>query len=163
VVTELGVRFLVVFAFLQTMHYFVWVAFLPRYAPGAARAFEDRAPWLAGRRAWALGAGLGGVLAVLFAIDYASGKALYAAFASYHAYLEFPVLLAVLFSLRGSPVSQLISPETPTSVRLGTHVEHGIPWAPIDAGYPDVDVQVDDAPTSPSHGSGFQGFWRPTA
>ncbi len=109
VVTEVGVRFLVVFAFLQTMHYFVWVAFLPRYAPDAARAFEARVPWLRGWRAWALGAGLGGVLAVLFAIDYASGKALYAAFASYHAYLEFPVLLAVLLGLRGPGGSQLVA------------------------------------------------------
>ena len=46
VVSEVGVRFLVVFAFLQTMHYFVWVAFLPRCAPDAARAFEARVPWL---------------------------------------------------------------------------------------------------------------------
>lgn len=98
--TDMGVRFLVVFAFLQTMHYFVWVAFLPRYAPDAARAFEARAPWFTGRRAWALGAGLGAALAVPFAIDYASGKALYAAFASYHAYLEFPVLIAVLLGLK---------------------------------------------------------------
>ncbi len=111
VITEVGLRLLVVFAFLQTMHYFVWVAFLPRYAPEAARAFEARAPWLTGRRVWALGAGLGGVLAFLFAIDYASGKALYAAFASYHAYLEFPVLLAVLFNLRGSAVSRLVTTE----------------------------------------------------
>jgi hypothetical protein len=111
VVTEVGVRFLVVFAFLQTMHYFVWVAFLPRYAPDAARAFESRAPFLSGWRAWALGGGLGAVLAVLFVIDYASGRALYAAFASYHAYLEFPVLLAMLLGLRDSGRSQLVARE----------------------------------------------------
>ncbi|HVQ97367.1 MAG TPA: hypothetical protein VMS16_00885 [Mycobacterium sp.] len=64
--------------------------------------FEARAPWLTGRRAWALGAGLGGALAALFAIDYAWGKTLYAAFASYHAYLEFPVLIAVLLGLGGT-------------------------------------------------------------
>jgi hypothetical protein len=114
VLTQVGVRFLVVFAFLQTMHYFVWVAFLPRYAPDAARAFEARVPWLRGWRAWALGAGLGGVLAVLFMIDYASGRALYAAFASYHAYLEFPVLLAMLLGLRraGPAGSQLVFRKT---------------------------------------------------
>lgn len=48
---------------------------------------------------------------MLFAIDYASGKALYGAFASYHAYLEFPVVLAVLLGLRGSAVSQVLSRE----------------------------------------------------
>lgn len=106
VATDVGVRLLVVFAFLQTMHYLVWVGFLPRYAPDAARAFEARAPWLTGRRAWSLGIGLGAVLALLFAIDYASGKALYSAFASYHAYLEYPVLLAVLLGLRGVAVTR---------------------------------------------------------
>ncbi|WP_433081539.1 hypothetical protein ACQP1P_46360 [Dactylosporangium sp. CA-052675] len=84
-----GTRFLVVFAFLQTMHYFVWVFFLPRYAPEAPR-------FLLGRRAWLLGLGLAALLAIPFAIDYATGRALYGAFASYHAYLEFPVLLAAV-------------------------------------------------------------------
>lgn len=97
--TQDGVRLLVVFAFLQTMHYFVWVVFFPRYAPEAARAFEARAPWLTGARAWALGIGVGAALAVVFATDYASGKAVYSAFASYHAYLEFPVVLAMLLGL----------------------------------------------------------------
>ena len=50
----MGIRFLVVFAFMQTMHYVVWVGFLPRFAPDAT--------------------------------------------ASYHAYLEFPVLLALLMA-----------------------------------------------------------------
>ncbi|GAA3230336.1 hypothetical protein ACFO1B_26715 [Dactylosporangium siamense] len=108
-----GARFLVVFAFLQTMHYFVWVWFLPRYAPDAARAFEARVPWLRGSRAWALGAGLGAVLGLLFVIDYASGRALYSAFASYHAYLEFPVLLAMLLGA-GAARSQLVFRETAT-------------------------------------------------
>ncbi|MEU0553872.1 hypothetical protein [Dactylosporangium sp. NPDC006015] len=109
--TVIGARFLVVFAFLQTMHYFVWVWFLPRHAPDAARAFERRVPWLRGPRAWALGAGLGGVLAMLFAVDYASGRAMYAAFASYHAYLEFPVLLALLLGADAAR-SQLVFRET---------------------------------------------------
>jgi len=99
VATEVGVRLLVVFAFLQTMHYFVWVGFFPRYAPDAARAFEARAPWLTGARAWTLGAAVGVALAVVFVTDYASGKAVYSAFASYHAYLEFPVVLAMLLGL----------------------------------------------------------------
>jgi hypothetical protein len=110
----IGARFLVVFAFLQTMHYFVWVWFLPRHAPDAARAFERRVPWLRGPRAWALGAGLGAVLAVLFAVDYASGRALYSAFASYHAYLEFPVLLAMLLGADAAR-SQLVFRETAPS------------------------------------------------
>jgi hypothetical protein len=98
---DLGLRFLVVFAFLQTMHYAVWVGFLPRAAPDAVAAFEARVPWLRGWRAWALGGGVALALAVPFTVDFAQGRALYAAFASYHAYLEFPVLLALLLRPRG--------------------------------------------------------------
>ncbi|MFD0347493.1 hypothetical protein ACFQ0M_18380 [Kitasatospora aburaviensis] len=94
-----GLRFLAVFAFLQTMHYVVWVWFLPRYAPDATGAFERRVPALRGGRAWLLGGAVGGLLAVLFAADYAQGRTVYAALASYHAYLEFPVLLMLVLGL----------------------------------------------------------------
>jgi hypothetical protein len=83
---------------MQTMHYVVWVAVLPRYAPEATARFDARVPFLRGGRAWLLGGGLALVLGVVFALDYAQGKALYAAGASYHAYLEFPVLLAPLLA-----------------------------------------------------------------
>jgi hypothetical protein len=96
--TDMGVRFLVVFAFMQTMHYVVWIGVLPRYAPEAAARFDARVPVLRGGRAWLLGLGLAAVLSVAFLLDYASGRSLYAAAASYHAYLEFPVLLALVFA-----------------------------------------------------------------
>ncbi len=95
---QMGLRFLVVFAFMQTMHYVVWVGFLPRFAPEAAAAFDARVPWLRGRRAWLVGGVGGAFLAVLFLSDYFQGRALYGALATYHAYLEFPVLLALLMS-----------------------------------------------------------------
>jgi hypothetical protein len=98
VAPELGLRFLAVFAFMQTMHYVVWIGVLPRYAPDAAARFDARVPLLRGGRAWLLGAGLTVVFGVLFALDYAGGKTLYAAAATYHAYLEFPVLLALILS-----------------------------------------------------------------
>jgi hypothetical protein len=101
--TALGVRFLVVFAFMQTMHYVVWIGILPRYAPSAATRFDARVPVLRGARAWWLGGTLAAVLGLLFALDYASGKTIYAAAASYHAYLEFPVLLALVFAYRPEP------------------------------------------------------------
>ncbi|GIG07713.1 hypothetical protein [Catellatospora coxensis] len=93
-----GLRFLAVFAFLQAMHYVVWLGFLPRFAPDAAAAFEQRVPWLAGWRPWALGAAAALVLGGLFLVDYGQGRTMYQALASYHAYLEFPVLLALLFA-----------------------------------------------------------------
>jgi hypothetical protein len=99
--TGVAVRFLAVFAFLQTMHYVVWVGVLPRYAPDAAARFEARVPVLRGRRVWLLGIAGGLALGVLFGLDYATGKTLYAAVASYHAYLEFPVLLALILGHKG--------------------------------------------------------------
>jgi hypothetical protein len=102
-----GLRFLVVFAFLQTMHYAVWVGFLPKFAPDAAAAFDARVPWLRGRRAWLVGLVGGAFLAVLFISDYFQGRAVYGALATYHAYLEFPVLLALLMSPRAVAPSGL--------------------------------------------------------
>lgn len=103
--SAVSLRFVAVFAFLQTMHYVVWVWFLPRYAPDASRSFERRVPALRGWRAWVLGLGVAAALASLFATDYAQGKALYAAVASYHAYLEFPVLLMLVLGLGAAPAA----------------------------------------------------------
>jgi hypothetical protein len=97
--SAMALRFLAVFAFLQTMHYVVWVWFMPRHAPSATAAFERRIPALGGWRAWTLGAAGAALLAVLFATDYTSGKTIYASVASYHAYLEFPVLLILILGL----------------------------------------------------------------
>jgi hypothetical protein len=92
-------RFLTAFAFLQTMHYVVWCWFLPRHAPSAVTQFERRAPLgpvVRGRR-FVLVAAIGAAFfGVLFVSDYATGRGLYGAVASYHAYLEFPVLLALV-------------------------------------------------------------------
>jgi hypothetical protein len=63
-------------------------------------------PALTGRRVWALGIAGGAVLAALFVLDYAGGRSVYAALATYHAYLEFPVLLALLLA----PVRTATSP-----------------------------------------------------
>ena len=117
---EIGLRFLVVFAFLQTMHYVVWVGFLPRYAPEAAAAFDVRVPWLRGRRAWIAGLVAGGFLAMLFVSDYFAGRALYGALATYHAYLEFPVLLALLLGARGDdPLNPRAAPITHGRAAMG--------------------------------------------
>jgi hypothetical protein len=94
--TVVGVRLLTVLAFMQTMHYVVWVALMPRIAPDASAAFEARVPWVTGPRLWAAGFVAAALFAVLFGVDYARATTLYAALSSYAAYLELPVLLAML-------------------------------------------------------------------
>ncbi len=92
----LELRFLTVFAFMATMHYLVWVWFMPRYAWAATAEFERRVPAVTARRAWTIGLAGSAVIAVLFVLDRANGAALYATVATYHAYLELPVLLVLL-------------------------------------------------------------------
>ena len=90
-------RLLTVFAFAQVMHYAVWCWFFPRHAPEATASFETT-PLGARLRGWRLPA-LAGALTALVALvawhDYAEGRTLYASLATYHAYLEFPVLIAL--------------------------------------------------------------------
>jgi hypothetical protein len=78
-------RFFTAFAYLQAVHYVVWCWVLPRRQPARP------VPGLSA----AVVAGTA-LVAVVFAIDYAGGRALYSSLATYHAYLEFPVLLAFL-------------------------------------------------------------------
>ncbi|GAA2474162.1 hypothetical protein GCM10009858_09440 [Terrabacter carboxydivorans] len=94
--TVVGLRLLTVLAFLQTMHYVVWVALMPRIAPDASAAFEARVPWVTGPRLWAVGFVVAALFAVLFGLDFARGTTVYAALSSYTAYVELPVLLAMI-------------------------------------------------------------------
>ncbi|EWT00688.1 hypothetical protein N865_21310 [Intrasporangium oryzae NRRL B-24470] len=98
-----ALRFLVVFAFLGLMQYVVWVAFLPRVAPEVTATFEVRLPWLTGARVWAAAFIAAAVFAVLFALDFRDTETLYRAVSSFSAYLEVPVLLALLVGGGRSP------------------------------------------------------------
>lgn len=131
--TVVGMRFLAVFAFMQTMHYVVWVALLPRVAPDASAAFEARVPWVTGPRLWAIGFMAAAVFAVLFGVDFAQGKALYAALASYHAYLELPVLLAMLVGARGLAASTPGGSDGADDAPTGASVGH-LTGAPVGGG-----------------------------
>jgi hypothetical protein len=85
-----------VFAFMQTMGYVVWIAFLPRVAPDASAAFEARVPWATGARLWAAGFVAAALFAVLFGVDFGRATTLYVALAGVATYLELPVLLLLL-------------------------------------------------------------------
>jgi hypothetical protein len=92
-----AVRLLALFAFAQVMHYTVWCWFFPRHAPEATAAFEVTpvGRTLRGRRLVLLALGVTAVVAAVAWHDYGEGRTLYTSLASYHAYLEFPVLIAL--------------------------------------------------------------------
>ena len=100
--TTAGRRFLAVFAFLQLMHFVIWVIVIPRCTPRATATFEARLPALRGRHFWWVAGAGAGAFAVLFLVDYAEGRTAYAALASYHAYLELPLLIGVAVAATAS-------------------------------------------------------------
>ena len=131
--TVVGMRLLTVFAFMQTMHYVVWVALFPRVAPDASAAFEARVPWATGPRLWAVGFVAAALFAVLFGLDFAQGTTLYAALASYAAYLELPVLLAMLVggaSLSASRLGRAAEPVQTARSRRGAAASSCVPTRP---------------------------------
>ena len=106
----LAPRLLALFAFAQVVHYGVWCWFFPRHG-GPADAAWDASPtgrWL--RRRWVV-AGLvvlgTGLVVGLAWTDYARGRTFYGALGAYHAFLELPVLLALVLGL------QLAGPRPP--------------------------------------------------
>lgn len=90
------IRTFVAFAFLQTMHYVVWIGFFPRFAPEVSASFARVVPALRGRRLPVLAAGLGAAVLVAFASDYGLGRQIYSLVSTYHVYLEFPILVFML-------------------------------------------------------------------
>ncbi len=83
-------RLLAVFAFLQVLHYAFWCAFLPRHA------LERQ--WTRHRRlAWTAVAVTAAAFAVGYATAWTGTKIGYTSLASYHAYVEYAVLAAVVF------------------------------------------------------------------
>lgn len=92
-----GARLLAAFAFAQVLHYATWCWFFPRHAPDATAAFEARpvGHHLRGLRLPLLAAVATVGVLVLALAEYRQGRTTYLSFASYHAYLEYPVLVAV--------------------------------------------------------------------
>ena len=91
-------RLLAAFAFAQLVHYGVWCLFLPRFAPEVTRSFEATAAgrWLRGWRLALVALAGTALVAGVGLYDYGQGRTVYTAFGAYHAYLEYPVLAAML-------------------------------------------------------------------
>lgn len=93
------VRLMAVFAFLQLVHYGVWCWLLPRRSDTAPLGGPAGRTARATLAAFAVAAGL---LALVFSTDLTTGRTLYTSVATYHAYLEFPVVLLLLGGFRAS-------------------------------------------------------------
>ena len=65
------------------------------FGADATRTFEADHPGLRGWRFWVLIAASEGVVGALLLTQWAQGKALYGALATYHVYLEFPLLVGL--------------------------------------------------------------------
>jgi hypothetical protein len=95
-------RFLAVFAFGQLMHYVVWCGFLPAVArhehQDAARAPLAGSWFRPGRFALVVGASALLVGGLQLRVG-AGGRRVYMAVASYHVYLEYPILVLLLAGL----------------------------------------------------------------
>jgi hypothetical protein len=125
-------RLLAAFAFLQLLHYTVWLWHFPRTDRDATRVFEAT-PVGTVLRSWRLPAMLLGVSVLLGLaawLDYRSGRGLYTSIAAYHAYLEYPVLLALALRL---PVGRALAPAAPAPTPASSPMPTPSPVQPAGA------------------------------
>lgn len=102
----LGLRYLVVFAFLQAMHYVLWMVFFQLWG----RAEVRRSPLPAGWRFWALAALASALVWAAYALSYYDGRAAYSVLGAFNAYLEQPVAVWLLLTaLPASATSLLVA------------------------------------------------------
>jgi MYXO-CTERM domain-containing protein len=91
-------RLLTVFAFGQLMHYVTWCGVMPWLGRDEVTRVgrSPVGPVARGRPFALVAAVMSLVLGVAFAVDYRSGRSVYGSLASYHVYLELPILAALL-------------------------------------------------------------------
>lgn len=92
----LEARYLACFAFTHSMHYVVWVAFLPWAAPEINTSFDRAIPRLRRWRVPVLALVTGAILLVLFVMDSRQGNQLYSTLAAYHVYVEIPAAMLLI-------------------------------------------------------------------
>jgi hypothetical protein len=100
-----AVRFLTAFAFMQTMHYVVWCGFIPIVGRDENATIEralEQARLPGTRTIAGMVVVVAAALGLLLLADYWEGRHLYSALASFHAYLELPVILIVIAAGRQS-------------------------------------------------------------
>lgn len=111
-------RLIAAFAFLQMLHYTVWLWHFPRVDRVATAAFTSTPVGgrLRGARLPVVLVAVSLLLALVAWFDYRSGRGLYTSLAAYHAYLEYPVLLALVVGVPAASVERPLGrPTTPVA------------------------------------------------
>ena len=90
----LDARIVTTFSFLQWMHYFIWIFYLPRFTVFASpKQGGVLCSVLFGWSGLLLAATLTVAMVPLYLSDYLTTLSVYGALASFHALIEFPILL----------------------------------------------------------------------
>jgi hypothetical protein len=100
--SALGLRFLVVFAFLQAMHYLLWTVFFPLLSRPVIRS----SPLPQGWRFWGMALVASAVVWVAYGLSYYDGRAAYSVLGAFNAYLEQPVAVWVLLTALPASVTR---------------------------------------------------------
>lgn len=101
-----GLRFLAAFAFLQAMHYLLWMVFFQLWGRAEIRRF----PLLTGWRFWTLAAAATAVIWLAYAGGYYNGRAAYSLLGAFNVYLEQPIAVWLLLTaLPASATTPLVA------------------------------------------------------
>ena len=95
---ELALRFLVVFTYLQTMHYVVWMGFLQIAGRREITRLETAVPIIAGWRFWLVVLSASLIVWLVYATGYYNGRAVYGVIGAVNVYLEQPIAVWVLLA-----------------------------------------------------------------
>ncbi|MEO7994809.1 MAG: hypothetical protein ABI743_10475 [bacterium] len=105
--TPMALRGLMLFAYLQLLHYFLWIIWIPRYSDQLTLpSTPTDVPLLSTittRQGMIVGAVAAMVIGALMSTDFLLGRGLYASLASVHAYLEFPMLFMMVMQPTRNP------------------------------------------------------------
>lgn len=94
----LGLRFLAVFAFMQAMHYVLWMVFFQVGGRAEIHRLERAVPSVRGWRFWAIGAVVTAAVWATYGIGYGDGRAVYGVFGALNVYLEQPIAVWLLLT-----------------------------------------------------------------
>ncbi|WIY83911.1 hypothetical protein [Propionimicrobium sp. PCR01-08-3] len=96
---EMAVRFLVVFTYLQTMHYVVWMVFFQVVGRREIGDLGQRLPVVQGWRFWALALAVSVLVWLVYASNYYLGRQVYGILGAFNVYLEQPVAVWLLLTM----------------------------------------------------------------